>query len=59
MVHKHAAAKRRYTIRPRNGPVQVTRLHPLALECALFLAGGNRSRLRVLDARTVVVRNRG
>jgi hypothetical protein len=57
VVHKNAAAKRRYTVRPRSGPVVITRLHPLAEECALFLAQGNRTRLRVISASTVIVVN--
>jgi hypothetical protein len=56
-IHKHAAARRRHTIRPRSGPVSVVRVHPAAWETALRLAGGDRHRLRVRDSRTVVVVN--
>lgn len=56
-VHKHAAAKRQYTIRPRSGPVTTTRLHPMAEELALHLAHGDRNRWIVLSATSVIITN--
>jgi hypothetical protein len=38
-------------------PVEVTRVHPDALALAVELAEGDIRRLRVVDARTVLIRN--
>jgi hypothetical protein len=38
-------------------PVKVTRVHPDALALAVELADGDIRRVRVVDARTVLVRN--
>ena len=57
-VHKSGAVKRRR--RPQRcaaAPVEVTRVHPDALALAIELAEDDIRRLRVVDARTVLVRN--
>jgi hypothetical protein len=59
-VHKHALVKRaRRPAGPRSSAVEVTRVHPMAWRTALALAGRDRSRLRVLSATEVLVRNGG
>jgi predicted RNA-binding Zn ribbon-like protein len=57
-VHSRAATAVRDRRPQRNGPVTVSRLDPLAEEAALFLADGDRSRLRILSASAVIVQNR-
>lgn len=57
LVHKHAAAKRRIRGPRRNGPVVTVRVNPLVMAAAVDLAGGDPSRIRVIDARSVLVEN--
>jgi len=55
-ARKSGAGKRR----PQRGvaaPVRVTRVNPDALALAVELAEGDIRRVRVVDARTVLVRN--
>ena len=42
---------------PAAAPAQVTRVHPDALALAVALAEGDIRRVRVVDARMVLVRN--
>jgi len=57
-VHKSGTAKRRRRPQRRAAaPVEVTRVHPDALALAVELAEGDIRRLRVVDARTVLIRN--
>jgi hypothetical protein len=57
-AHKSGAVKRkRRPQRRAAAPVEVTRVHPDALALAIELAEGDIRRLRVVDARTVLVRN--
>jgi hypothetical protein len=61
-VHKSGAVKRRRRPQRRAAaPVEVTRVHPdawaLAIELAIELAEDDIRRVRVVDARTVLVRN--
>jgi hypothetical protein len=59
-VHKHALVKRsRRQAGPRSSAVEVIRVHPAAWRLALQLAAGDTGRLLVVDAGTVLVRNRG
>jgi hypothetical protein len=57
-AHKTGAVqrKRRPQRRPAE-PVEVTRVHPDAWALAVELADGDIRRLRVIDARTVLIRN--
>jgi hypothetical protein len=57
-LHGRAALARRGRGPQRNGPVSVTRVSPAAWTVALGLAGGDRSRLRVISVTVVVVENR-
>jgi hypothetical protein len=52
-----AVQRRRRRQRRAAAPVEVTRVHPDALALAVELAGGDIRRVRVVDARTVLVRN--
>jgi hypothetical protein len=45
--------------RPANHPVTTYRVHPLALEAALELADGDKTRLRPQQDGTIYVENRG
>jgi hypothetical protein len=57
-VHKSDAVKRRRRPQRRAAaPAQVTRVHPDALALAVALAEGDIRRVRMADARTVLVRN--
>ncbi len=56
-VHKNAAAKRSYTKHPTSGPVVTTWVNRSAWAAALTLADGDRRRLRVVDATTILVVN--
>jgi hypothetical protein len=56
-THGYAAAKRVPRGSQRNGQVTVTRVAPEAMRVALQLAGGDRSRIRVLGPATVLVAN--
>ena len=59
-VHKLAAAKRqKKTPRRPAGPAVVTEVDKDALLAALAIAGGDASRLRIIDGTTIEVRNRG
>jgi hypothetical protein len=58
-LHGRAALRTRGRGKQRNGPVAVARVHDAAWVTALCLAGGDRSRLRVVSVNTVVVMNRG
>lgn len=50
----HAKARR---IAALSGPVEVTHLHPLVEEIALFLAGGDRDRFKIVSRTCVIVLN--
>lgn len=50
----HAKAKR---IAALSGPVQIIKLHPLAEDLALFLAGNDRNRLKIISPTCVIVLN--
>jgi hypothetical protein len=57
-VHKSGAVRRRRRPQRRAAaPVAATRIHPDALALAIELAEGDIRRVRVVDARTVLVRN--
>ena len=57
-VHKSGAVKRRRRPQQRAAaPVEVTRVRPDALALAVALAEGDIRRVRVVDARMVLVRN--
>ncbi len=58
-LHGRAALRIRHPGKQRNGPVTTTHVSPAAWVTALGLADGDRSRLRVISATTVVVVNRG
>jgi hypothetical protein len=55
-ARKSGAGKRRPQ-RGASAPVRVTRVNPDALALAVELAEGDIRRVRVVDARTVLVRN--
>lgn len=40
-----------------SGPVETIQPHPLAMELALFLAGGDVNRLKIINRFTVLVMN--
>jgi len=40
-----------------SGPVETTRLHPLAEDMALFLSDGDRSRWKIISRTCVIVLN--
>jgi hypothetical protein len=57
-VHKSGTVRRRRRPQRRAAaPVAATRVHPDALALAIELAEGDIRRVRVVDARTVLVRN--
>ncbi len=56
-VTKLAAVRKRRKRSRRNFPVVTSRLVPEAEELALRLAGGDRSRFRVVSVTTVIVVN--
>jgi len=57
-VHKSGAVRRRRRPQRRAAAaVAATRIHPDALALAIELAEGDIRRVRVVDARTVLVRN--
>jgi hypothetical protein len=49
--------RRRRPRRRAAAPAEVTRVHPDVLALALELAEGDIRRIRVVDARTVLIRN--
>jgi hypothetical protein len=57
-LHSYAAAWRQASGPPKNGPVTRTSVSPAAWTTALFLAQGDRRRLRVQSATEVLVINR-
>jgi hypothetical protein len=57
-LHGRAALRPRGRGKQRNGSVAVARVSPAAWQAALRLAGGDRSRLRVVSVTVVVVENR-
>jgi hypothetical protein len=56
-VHRMAAVAARRRQPRRNGPVQITRVHPEVWRAALRIAGGDAGRLVVLGPTAVVVAN--
>jgi hypothetical protein len=56
-AHKWGTAKRQRRPQRRAEPAEVTRVHPDFLALAVELAEGDIRRVRVVDARTVLVRN--
>jgi hypothetical protein len=57
-THELAAAKRRLTRSRRNGPATVEQVSPEAMALAIELADGDVRRVQVIDARTVLIRNK-
>ena len=58
-LHGRAALRTRGRGKQRNGPVAVTRVNQTAWHIAVFLAGGDVRRLRVLRPSEVLVPNHG
>jgi len=60
MVEAHTwdTARRQRRPQRRAAPADVTRVHPDALALAVELAEGDIRRVQVVDARTVLVRNK-
>jgi hypothetical protein len=56
-THERAAAKRRKPSR-RNRPAAVEQVSPEAMALAIELAEGDLRRLQIIDACTVLVRNK-
>lgn len=58
-VHRNGAVKTPKAKQPKHrpAPVKTITAHPLAMECALYLAAGDAARIRVIDQHTVIVRN--
>ena len=57
-THELAAAKRRLKPSRRSNPATIEQVSPEAMALAIELAGGDMRRVRVIDARTVLVRNK-
>jgi hypothetical protein len=57
-THELAAAKRRHKPSRRSSPATIEQVSPEAMALAIELAGGDVRRVRVVDARTVLVRNK-
>lgn len=57
-LHTLAATKHDYPSKRRNGKVDAAQVNPAVWREGLRLAGGDASRLVVLDATTVVIQNR-
>jgi hypothetical protein len=56
-LHGRAALRPRGRGKQRNGPVRTARVNQAAWLTALGLAGGDRSRLRIVSVGTIIVMN--
>jgi hypothetical protein len=59
VIHRDGAARPPRNPRPSPGPVVVQKVDRLTWRLAIALADGDQERVRVIDARTVLVRNPG
>ena len=59
VIHRDGAARPPRNPRPSPGPVVVQKVDRLTWQLAIALADGDKERVRVIDARTVLVRNPG
>jgi hypothetical protein len=59
VIHRDGAARPPLNPRPSSGPVVVQKVDRLTWLLAIALADGDTQRVRVIDARTVLVRNPG
>jgi len=59
VIHRDGAARPPRNPRPSPGPVVVQKVDRLTWRLAVALADGDQERVRVIDARTVLVRNPG
>ena len=59
VIHGDGAARPPLNSRPDPGPVIVQKVDRLTWRLAIALADGDQERIRVIDARTVLVRNPG
>ena len=59
VIHRDGAARPPRNPRLRPGPVVVQKVDRLTWRLAVALADGDQERVRVIDARTVLVRNPG
>jgi hypothetical protein len=59
VIHRDGAARPPLKSRPNAGPVVVQKVDRLTWRLAIALADGDKERIRVIDARTVLVRNPG
>ena len=59
VIHRDGAARPPRNPRLRPGPVVVQKVDRLTWQLAIALADGDKERVRVIDARTVLVRNPG
>ena len=59
VIHRDGAARPPLNSRPGPGPVVVQEVDRLTWRLAIALADGDQERIRVIDARTVLVRNPG
>jgi hypothetical protein len=59
VIHGDGAARPPLNSRPDPGPVVVQKVDRLTWQLAIALADGDKERVRVIDARTVLVRNPG
>jgi len=59
VIHGDGAARPPPNSRPDPGPVVVQKVDRLTWQLAIALADGDKERVRVIDARTVLVRNPG
>ena len=59
VIHGDGAARPPLNSRPDPGPVIVQKVDRLTWQLAIALADGDKERVRVIDARTVLVRNPG
>ena len=58
-IHRNRAARPPLDPRASPGPVVVQKVNRLTWRLAMALADGDQERVRVIDARTVLVRNPG
>ena len=59
VIHRDGAARPSLHSRPSPGPVVIQEVDRLTWRLAIALADGDKERVRVIDARTVLVRNPG
>ena len=59
VIHGHGAARPPLNSGHDPGPVVVQKVDRLTWQLAIALADGDKERVRVIDARTVLVRNPG